>query len=283
MIRLFISDLDGTLLNKWHISDRTINQGIQEIKKRGYQFAVATGRHLRYHQKIGLNFLKNVDYVISMNGALVTDKIGNIMVELPIESSIIEQLQLEFPSISFEFLTAQKTLVTSSRSEHFYKGFQGFLTTKNVARATLNMMLGRFNYQVSSEQIKNESILKIECITNSLEEKNRLIAYLDSNIDSLSYAYNDEVHFEITGKNVNKKSGIVQLLKMIEIHPDVVAVYGNDTNDVEMLRYFLHSYVPNNASEPAKQAAKNILDTTDEHSVIHHILETMRKQDSYRA
>ena len=71
MIRMFISDLDGTLLNKYHIADKTINQAIEEADRRGYRFAVATGRHMRNHQRFGLGFLKHTQYIIAMNGALV--------------------------------------------------------------------------------------------------------------------------------------------------------------------------------------------------------------------
>ena len=47
MIRLFASDMDGTLLNdKGYISDRTIN-AVKKLQKHGIHFIVNTGRDYR--------------------------------------------------------------------------------------------------------------------------------------------------------------------------------------------------------------------------------------------
>ena len=44
MIRHFVSDLDGTLLNRNFEWDEVIEDGISRVLERGYDFAVATGR-----------------------------------------------------------------------------------------------------------------------------------------------------------------------------------------------------------------------------------------------
>lgn len=282
MIRMFISDLDGTLLNKYHIADKTINQAIEEADRRGYRFAVATGRHMRNHQRFGLGFLKHTQYIIAMNGALVLDTEGNIIESSAIVPKKIVEIQDMFPEISFEFLTAQHTYVKHNRLKHFICGFKNTPTFKNVGRALLNLLVGRFDYGANDELLKEKRILKLECITNSAEEHQRLVEYLEENKEYFSYAYNDEVHFEITAKNVNKRQGILALLKKINVHPDRVAVYGNDSNDVEMLDYFVHSYAPSSAKEMAKKVAKFQIGDANDHAVVNHMLETMKKQDAYK-
>lgn len=282
MIRMFISDLDGTLLNKYHIADKTINQAIEEADRRGYRFAVATGRHMRNHQRFGLGFLKHTQYIIAMNGALVIDNKGKIIDTSAIEPNKVIEIQDMFPEISFEFLTAQHAYVKHNRFKHFLKGFKNTPTFKNFGRALLNLLVGQFHYGVDDEFLKTKSILKLECITNSAEEHERLVEYLEANQNYFSFAYNDEVHFEITAQNVNKRQGILALLKKINVHPDRVAVYGNDSNDVEMLEYFIHSYAPSSAKEIAKKVAKNQIGDANDHSVVKHILATMKKQDLYK-
>lgn len=47
MIRLFASDLDGTLLNEHHECDEKIEKGIQKIIDAGKIFTVATGRGIK--------------------------------------------------------------------------------------------------------------------------------------------------------------------------------------------------------------------------------------------
>lgn len=283
MIRMFISDLDGTLLNKYHIADQTINQAIEELDRRGYRFAIATGRHLRNHQRFGLGFLKHTQYIIAMNGALVMDNRGNVISTSAIDHSKLIEIQDSFPTLSFEFLSVNHTFVKSNPLKHFMNGFIHKPTFKNFGRALLNLLVGRFSYGASDQQIKEAEILKLECITNSKEVHQRLIDYLEANQDYFSYAFNDEVHFEITAKNVNKRQGVLALLKTINVHPDRVAVYGNDSNDVEMLEYFIHSYAPSSAKEVAYKAAKYHIGEAEDHAVVKHMLETMRKQDAYKS
>lgn len=282
MIKLFVTDLDGTLLNRWHMADKTINSGVKQVKSRDYLFAVATGRHLRRHQRMGLSFLKDTDYFICMNGSLVLDNKGQVIHQTLIAPDQVQALIQAFPAISFEVLTKDGIHVLSTARDHFRKGYQGNLTAKNLSRASLNRLLGGFFYQKSLDQISQLQVLKLECITNRPEDKLALIDYLESNKDTLSYAYNDQVHFEITASGANKQEGVLHLIKHLGLHPDQVAVYGNDTNDVEMLAYFTHSYAVEDAKEPAKAAAKTVLPDLGQTSVIGHMLETVKHQDAYR-
>ncbi|MBF6625627.1 HAD-IIB family hydrolase [Tuanshanicoccus lijuaniae] len=281
MIKLFLTDLDGTLLNKWHTADSVINQGVKEVERRGYQLAVVTGRHLRHHQRFGLGFLQHTNYMISMNGALVSECSGKVIAMTSIQPEAVLQLSAQFPEISFEYLTPETTYVVEKRTQHFVKGFKKQWSGKNISRAILNLTFGRFEYEQAVENIVAQPILKIECITNTNDSKQRLIQYLDAHNDDFSYAYNDNVHFEITGKGVNKRKGALQLIKHLSLHPDQVMVYGNDSNDEAMLAYFNHSVAPSSAAEVALKNAKEIIGEADEHAVINHILMTVRKQDRY--
>ena len=57
MIKLFASDLDGTLLNLLHDTDRTIRDAIREVTASGAHFSVATGRTMRTSQDFGFSGL----------------------------------------------------------------------------------------------------------------------------------------------------------------------------------------------------------------------------------
>lgn len=47
MIRHFVSDLDGTLLNQAFEWDRVIESGVRKLLTLGHDFAAATGRTIR--------------------------------------------------------------------------------------------------------------------------------------------------------------------------------------------------------------------------------------------
>lgn len=68
MIKLFASDLDGTLLNEKHESDEVIEQTIQNIIESGRIFAAATGRSAAM---VNFHDLTDKVYIICMNGSVI--------------------------------------------------------------------------------------------------------------------------------------------------------------------------------------------------------------------
>jgi HAD superfamily hydrolase (TIGR01484 family) len=70
--KLFVADMDGTLLNdNKELSDRDL-QMIKKLQDFGIKFAVATGRH----DSMIKSYLKHLNLhvpVISCNGAIVRD------------------------------------------------------------------------------------------------------------------------------------------------------------------------------------------------------------------
>ncbi len=73
MIKLFASDLDGTLLNEKHESDEVIEQTIQNIIESGRTFAAATGRSAAM---VNFHDLTDKVYIICMNGSDLGTKPG---------------------------------------------------------------------------------------------------------------------------------------------------------------------------------------------------------------
>lgn len=278
MIKFFVSDLDGTLLNRWHLSDYKINRSVAEIKRHGYLFAVATGRHLRYHHRFSLKFLKQTDYFITLNGALVCDAHNHVIASQPIDTHTVQQLITHFPQISFECLTINQILVLNSKNTHFKQAITAHKTPKNILKQILNRWWGHYTYDTTLETVLQSDILKLECIVNSKEEKDQLIEVLQTLSSNLTFAYNDDRHFEITAAGANKKTGLIALLKHLKMHPDQVAVFGNDLNDVEMLQYFKHSYVTQQAVADAKEAAHTILKNSNQHAVVDEIIAIMQHQ-----
>ena len=85
MIKLFVSDLDGTLLNDMHMTDFFILETIQKVKENGFLFSSATGRSLHEHEVNRLQL--NDVYRISMNGALIKDPEGKILYSQSIDTN----------------------------------------------------------------------------------------------------------------------------------------------------------------------------------------------------
>lgn len=112
MIKLFVSDLDGTLLNDMHMTDFFILETIQKVKENGFLFSSATGRSLHEHEVNRLQL--NDVYRISMNGALIKDPEGKILYSQPIDMDFINEFLDMFYGLDCDYSSDEHTLSTIS-------------------------------------------------------------------------------------------------------------------------------------------------------------------------
>ena len=95
MIRLFASDMDGTLLNdKGYISDRTIN-AVKKLQKHGIHFIVNTGRDYRAAKR-ELDAASLSCDMICHSGACTYDMHGNGFHIASLPKSIAKQILTVF-------------------------------------------------------------------------------------------------------------------------------------------------------------------------------------------
>ena len=66
----------------------------------------------------------------------------------------------------------------------------------------------------------------------------------------------------------HKASGIKRLVERFGITPEQCAAFGDEGNDIEMLRYCGHSYAMENASPHVKSAAKQVCPSNEEDGVL---------------
>ena len=96
--KIFVSDYDQT----FYLNDEDIEKNkiaINEFRKKGNIFVIATGRsYFDFQNKVD-EYNLNYDYVIINHGATILDKNNNILINFPIKNEIIphikNDLQLE--------------------------------------------------------------------------------------------------------------------------------------------------------------------------------------------
>jgi HAD superfamily hydrolase (TIGR01484 family) len=72
---------------------------------------------------------------------------------------------------------------------------------------------------------------------------------------------------EVVAREVNKKLAADRILDWCGISPDEVAVFGDDTNDMEMLAGFRHSVAMGNASPEVRSVARYVTRGNDEDGI----------------
>lgn len=278
MIKLFASDLDGTLLNALHEADRTIRGAIKKAGELGAHVVPATGRSVLPIGDRGFTGLK-IDAVCA-NGSIVRGQNGEVLKTFSVDPAFVEELLCAFPQICFDCCTPDGMFSSGSYEMHQ----AGFKRDGLMRRIIMRGMRARggaheeqfFDQPLSS--ILSHEVCKINCRVTSEELDRELKAFLADHADTVVNAPFDPVMFEITDKDCNKGESVAWLGRYYGIEEDEIAVYGDGGNDLAMLSRFRHSYATANGSDAAKAAASATIGRCEFHAVPKHILKTLHNQ-----
>lgn len=286
MIKLFASDLDGTLLNLLHAMDEPIRSSIGEVVRSGAHFAIATGRTMRSNGDYGFEGL-GVEAIAS-NGALVYDREGRLIAHVTMDRVFLEELLGAFPQVCFDCVGVEKSYVTGS-VEEYEAGYRGGgpvqRLTGLVARAGRNspmdQLLSSYEFDVPASVILSHDICKVNAHVTDAGVEAELHAFLAEHADTVVNAPFSPVMFEISNVGTDKGAAVAWLAGYLGIAEAEVAVYGDGGNDVAMLERFKHSYATSNAGDTAKTAASEVIGSCALHAVPRHMVRTVRSQRSY--
>lgn len=282
MIKLFASDLDGTLLNVFHNADNRVLAALREVVEAGAHFAPATGRTLRSNHDFGFDGL-DIE-AIGSNGSIILDRNGQVIKHFTIDPAFVEELLRAFPQVCFECIALDHAYVTGTREERM----AGFHSDGFIRGIIMRGMRGRrkqleedclFEQPVSA--IVAREVCKINARVNEPDLERELHAFLADHTDTVVNAPFNPVMFEITDKAVNKGVAVAWLADYLGIAQDEVAVYGDGGNDIKMLERFApfgHAYATSNGSDAAKAAAGNVIGSCVFHAVPRHMRKTVREQ-----
>ena len=243
MIKMFASDLDGTLLNALHEADGTIRRAIRELTEAGLHVVPATGRSTLPIGEHGFTGLA-LDACCS-NGSIVRDSHGEVLKTWTIDPQVTEELLKAFPDICFDCSTPDGMYSSGSFEMHQ----AGFKKDSPIKRIVMRGMRARGGYHEeqyfdqSIGDILRHDVCKINCRVTSPELERDLKAYLAERSDRVVNAPFDPVMFEITDVACNKGESVAWLAGYYGIAEDEVAVYGDGGNDIAMLKRFRHTLV----------------------------------------
>lgn len=273
MIRLFASDLDGTLLNEQHECDERISQGIKELVEKGKNFTVATGRGFNMVQ---LDEVAHLSYYICLNGATIIDPNGNLLHSELIDKAVLSEMLDAFEDMHLEFISWDKVYSTFNKQEvmKYRMETRKKIFGKPMPESFLNNLIDNFSFSQNKNMILKQDVCKINYHDDGSVDLSKFNSFLKDHKMELVNAPSGKNLYEITKYDINKATGIRWLANYLDIEESEVAVYGDGGNDLEMLESFKHSYAPSTGSIEAKKRAKQIIGPYNEYSVIDHMLKT---------
>lgn len=278
VIRLFASDLDGTLFNALHQTDRNILSRLDRALRAGRHVALATGRAV--HSAAELGFGELPLETVSGNGALVRDARGELLRCVRIDPVTLEELVTGFPTCCLVCVTSDKTHVRGSRDQQLAgylpsRGLAGRIAARRFRRAAPDP---NTLYDQTDADVLARPVCKVNCRVFDQGVKRELAAFVEEHASTLVNASFDGDLFELTDASVNKGEAVAWLAGWLGLCEDEVAVYGDGGNDLAMLERFEHAYATSNGSDAAKAAAGNVIGSCSLHAVPRHIVATVRRE-----
>lgn len=276
MIRLIVSDMDGTFLNnRQEITDRN-RSAIDYARKKGVEFMIATGRN---YTSI-LPLLKQYDIVCScmlMNGAEFRNEAGKVVKKLPIPYEKGQELLklLEKEGFYPEIMDSDGfyTIYTKEQARIGMLGRMRCLRPNASEKELEEMMLHSVFYQNleyadSLETLRQRGIEIAKIIifhqdTKRIEATREKIRQLGGLAVSSSYP----VNIEINDIHAQKGLALNAYIQERGIKKEEVMVFGDGLNDYSLFTEFPNSFAPENAMEEIRQLAGTIIESNEKDGV----------------
>lgn len=278
MIKLIVSDMDGTLLNNELEVPQANAEAIKRAQQQGIEFVVATGRN--YGGGYPLVQAKDISCpFIGINGAEYYDNAGQLKYSRGLDKTTVRSLMdmLDKTPVYYELVTNNG--VYSDNPEQHLEHLKDVLKDINV-ELTDDMIekyresylekadikfISDYNNVVDDENI---FILKMTIQSTSGEKKLAQVRKEAENlVDDIAITASSRKNLEINHEEATKGLAVAAYAKSRNIEPEEVMTLGDNLNDISMLKWADYSVAMGNAVPEAKEAAKFSTSTNAENGV----------------
>ncbi len=263
MIKLIAIDLDGTLLT----SDKKIHDEDKEYLSRlidnGIKVVVSTGRDFFSARE----FFDKEDRILynTLSGNAIFDSFGN---------------EIYSNHLSYETVKKLSTYGIDNFIAHVngYKDGYNTIMLRRPECETLKKYISRYHFPVNfkEELSKDEEYFSV-IFVGSLEYVTEIMNKIKNDISDLKFyimpATTVDVYMlEIVHANISKFSALERIFKKYNISPEEVMAFGDEENDIEMLRSVGHGYIMKNARDSLKRGF-NVTEFDNDHSGVVRTIE----------
>ena len=264
MIKLIASDIDGTLIEE-STPDLypEMAEEIRSLAARGVLFCATSGRQLPSVKNVFRDVADQICYIVE-NGAHIHYQ-GKDLSVTPMKreyaQEIVGQLRALGPGFDFVVSTPQGSLIESKNQE-----FLDLMTN------------GYHNSYRQVEDVLKEDvvILKIaashEGSIRELGERELIPEWKDR----VQVCVAGEEWVDFMDRSVDKGNGLAWIQSRFGILPEETMAFGDNTNDIGLMKAAYYSYAVENARPEVKEAARFSCPSYERKGVLQAIRERMR-------
>lgn len=276
MIKLIVSDMDGTLLNSNHQISKENLEAIRNAEEKGVHFAIATGRaYSDVKPLLDENNLK-CECILS-NGAEYRDKDGNILEEVAIEKDsarkIINMIQKDGLSVEiyaddgfYTIDTEEDSLIETARRIQAFNPGTSFEDALEQAKTHPHFV--NLHYIDDVEEFLNSDVKIAKFVAFYEDEETTLkVKSTLEDIEGIAISSTFTRNIEINNEQAQKGLILSKVIEKLGLKKEEVIVLGDSYNDISLFTEFPISFAMENAVPKIKQLAKYITDTNDNSGV----------------
>ncbi|MDD9149057.1 MULTISPECIES: Cof-type HAD-IIB family hydrolase [unclassified Sporolactobacillus] len=256
MIKMVVTDIDGTFLNDQHDYEiERFNRQLEKMSAFGIHFVVASGNGYTHLLDV-FDRKSDVTTFISENGALIVDN-GRAIVEKTIPDQTIKLLLKKV--LSDPHLT-KSSVHLSGRDGTYVQKEDPFIDNEKVQYFLKNVQA------VPDLAAVHDSIYKVnldcqdEDVSDKVEYINRLF---DHQLHATQSGWGS---IDIIPGGVNKAWALQRLEDYWKITPDEIVAFGDNFNDLEMLQHVGLGYLMRNADASIHDYHLPVTDKDNNHS-----------------
>ena len=249
-VKLFVTDMDGTLLNSHNKITGGVKAAIKRAVDAGVIFTVATGRMhvsaLPYVQELGIDVP-----VITYNGALIKYASGEEVFASYLDKDLVQSL-VEY---------------AHSRNIHIqlYSDDKLYYSEENEESAFYRKASGVEGYPVGDQLVNYmDKVPKLLIIGKNPAEADKAVEEISQLFAGKIVAVKSTpIYVELIKPGVNKASAIAKMAEIYHVPAEAVLAIGDSNNDLSMLKAAHYGVAMGNANADVKQAAKYMVADCD--------------------
>jgi Cof subfamily protein (haloacid dehalogenase superfamily) len=262
-------DLDGTLLTSSKGITPYTREVIAEARARGCRFCLASGRSpgviRAYHKMLGLD-----TPVIAHSGAVVW---------LPNDGRVLSERRLpQKPALDYidfcieedldwKLFTFDAVYYPSREGRHgFYEDYNALARKYGVPEFAYHDGLTR---DQAAELVAHDAF-RISVVNPTERQRSVLEAHAAAHAE-MTFVYSMRTSFDAFPLEVNKWQGALKLCDYFGIDASEVVAFGNDENDIEMIRNAGHGFIVENSDSKLLACQATVIGSNDADGVAHAI------------
>jgi Cof subfamily protein (haloacid dehalogenase superfamily) len=264
-------DLDGTLLNSQHqISAENMNV-LNELKAKGHQLILNTGR--AYGDVVSIDAVRQLDCpIFCVNGSVLYGEMGELLYEATISIDSYKRIFAALKNMEVGILV--------------YTNEGGFPSTlpplHHKSKEELNTLFQEYDYGHILTKADLKIYKLIALVHHDELEKIEVVKQVLANEGDISMASSFPNNVEITSGEAHKGKALLRYQQMMNVSFDEIFAFGDGGNDLAQFEVADTSVAMGNAPKAIQEAADLITKTNDEDGfayAVRHLLKLLETDE----